>query len=485
MKLQNLKFCFLLCVLTTLVADDVQLETKIPLGLAHDGTILWVADAAKRELTGYDVAQKKTIAPRSLSFDVRDIAYWAPNLVTVAPNYVYVFNPLNGDLVDKIQLKGIDDPVAIALDMHQAYIYNRSDKKIHRVQLADRLQFGAFTPDVSADIRSMTFYKGYLWAVAKDGKAYKLSPSDGSQASFLPLPDASYGIAFVDGGMYIARPGQVRSIDFIETDSYVAAAKRNFTLAAEIDLVFPWSKEAREREPKMRLAYSLLPLTAHQRIAGLRAEPFVRFGRNDDGAHTSEIILERNSQEQSRKQKIHFQATLYNLTHIFNAAQMKLYFKNPELSDNLRIYLDKIPLAAGEQSASEKFQSVWLAKNEGKHPVYAISALWRDETMSATARCATLRALGVPCRRMHFYDLDAGKMLHYLQVYLQPVGWVSISTKYDATRPKEFPVANNELELYSPDDLQFSPKEKRAPGASALPELMRLGNVRVITSSLE
>ena len=211
----------------SLFADDLQFETKVPLGLAHDGQILWIGDAQTRELTGYDVAQKKKLATRMLSFDIRDLAYWAPNIVTVAPNYVLVINPINGDLVDKIPLKGITDPVAIALDMHQAYIYNRADKKIHRVHLVDRLQFGSFTPEITADVRSLTFYKGFLWAIAKDGKAYKISPADGAQISFLPLPDSSYGIAFVDGGMYVARPGQVRSVDFIETENYVAAARRS------------------------------------------------------------------------------------------------------------------------------------------------------------------------------------------------------------------------------------------------------------------
>ena len=219
---------FLLLFLNPLLADDLQLDTKIPLGLAHDGQILWISDAQTRQLTGYDVGQKKRLATRTLAYDVRDLAFWAPNLVTVAPNYVLVINPINGDLVDKIPLKGIADPVAIALDMHQAYIYNREDKKIYRVHLVDRMQFGSFTPEISSDIRSMTFYKGFLWAVAKDGKAYKISPSDGGQVSFLPLPEGCYGISFVDGGMYVARPGQVRSVDFIETESYVAAARRNF-----------------------------------------------------------------------------------------------------------------------------------------------------------------------------------------------------------------------------------------------------------------
>lgn len=480
-------FLLFLC-LSPLFADDVQVDTKIPLGLAHDGTILWIADAQKREITGYDVGQKKKLAPKTLSFDVRDIAYWQPNLVTVAPNYIYVVNPLNGDLVDKIQLKGISDPVAIALDLHQAYIYNREDKKIYRVHLVDRLQFGSFTPEVTSDIRSMTFYKGFLWAIAKDGKAYKLSPTDGQQVSFLPLPESCYGVAFVDGGMYVARPGQVRSIDFIETENYVAAARRNFTISGEIDLLLPWSDEERMRESRMQMKYTLLPVTAHQRVAGLRAEPSTRFGRQEDGAHTSEISLDQKSGEKKRTHKLQFQATLFNLTHIFNGPVLKQYFKSPELPDTVRPFLDNMNLAPTEHTAVDGFRKTWLSQNEGKHPIYAIAAAQKDAAFKSDMRCSLYRNLGIPCRRMRFFDLDAKKSSEFLQVFIQPTGWVTITAKYDPTKPKEFPVANNELELYSPDAMQLTPRPRPAGKAglpAALPELMQFRNVQIITSSTE
>ncbi len=468
-------------------ADDLQFETKVPLGLAHDGQILWIGDAQTRELTGYDVGQKKKLATRTLAYDMRDLAYWSPHIVTVAPNYVLVINPINGDLVDKIPLKGISDPVAIALDMHQAYIYNRSDKKIYRVHLVDRLQFGSFTPEVSTDIRSMTFYKGFLWAIAKDGKAYKLSPSDGAQISFLPLPDSSYGVAFVDGGMYVARPGQVRSVDFIETENYVAAAKRNFTIAGELDLKLPWTDEVRKRETRLQLKYALLPVTAHQRISGLRADPFTRFGRWEDGSHTSEIVLPQANTEQSRRHKLQFQATLYNLTHIFNAPLVKLYFKNPELPDSTRAYLDPLPIETSELQIAEAFKRDWLAKNDGKHPIYAIAAANKDTTLKADTRCAIFRALGIPSRRMKFMDLDTKKTYDFIQVFVQPTGWVTITDRYDAAKPREFPVANNELELYSPDDLQISPKLGKPKAGATAPaaDFLRFLNMQIITSSTE
>ena len=479
---------FLLLFLNPLLADDLQLDTKIPLGLAHDGQILWISDAQTRQLTGYDVGQKKRLATRTLAYDVRDLAFWAPNLVTIAPNYVLVINPINGDLVDKIPLKGIADPVAIALDMHQAYIYNREDKKIYRVHLVDRMQFGSFTPEISSDIRSMTFYKGFLWAVAKDGKAYKISPSDGGQVSFLPLPEGCYGISFVDGGMYVARPGQVRSVDFIETESYVAAARRNFTLAAELQLELPWNEEERAREARLQLKYSLLPVTAHQRIAGLRADPFTRFGRWEDGSHAAELTLEPKSSEKKRTYRLQFQATIYNLTHIFNAQLIKQYFRNPELPDSVRPYLDALPLDAGRMAVIDTFRKSWLQKNDGKHPIYAIAALKADKAMDDASRSGAIRALGVPCRKMVFLDLDSKKTMTWLQVYLQPTGWVTISDKYDPAKPKEFPVANNELELFSPDDIALLPRLRRSAGAAAATtpgELLKFTNVQVITSSTE
>ncbi len=478
----------LLNILAPLFADDLTLDTRIPLGLAHDGQILWISDAATRQLTGYDVAQKKRLATRTLAFDIRDLAFWAPNLVTVAPNYVFVINPINGDLVDRIPLKGIADPVAIALDMHQAYIYNREDKKIYRVHLVDRMQFGSFTPEISSDIRSMTFYKGFLWAVAKDGKAYKISAADGSQVSFLPLPEGCYGVSFVDGGMYVARPGQVRSVDFIETESYVAAARRSFTLAAELKIELPWSEEERAREARLQMKYSLLPVTAHQRIAGLRSDPFTRFGRWEDGSHTAELQLEPKSSEKRRTYRLQFQATLYNLTHIFNAQLVKQYFRSPELPESVRTHLDALPLDSGRTAAIDAFRKSWLTKNDGKHPIYALAALKADKAMDDLSRCAASRALGVPCRRMVFLDLDSKKTMTWLQVYLQPTGWVTISDKYDPAKPREFPVGNNELELFSPDDVSLLPRLRRQAGspAATMPvDLMQFANVQVITSSTE
>ncbi|MCS6972526.1 MAG: hypothetical protein NZL89_05825 [Leptospiraceae bacterium] len=459
---------------------EITIESKIPLGLAYDGQVLWIADAETRRLSGYDVSQKKELAPRTLNYDLRDLAYWAPYLVTVAANFVYVINPINGDLVDRIPLKGINDPVAIATDLHQAYIYNRADKKIHRVHLVDRMQFGAFQPEIAADIRSMTFYKGALWAIAKDGRAYKLSPTDGAQQSFVPLPEGCYGISFVDGELYVARPGQIRPVDFIEAESYVAAARRSFIINAEITLRFPWSEEERLREPRMLLRYSLLPVNPHQRVAALSSEPTIRFFRAEDGSHQAEAVLENKNNEKQRTHRLQFKATLFNLTHIFNPQTMKQYFRNPELPENVRVYLDPLRLGPAEKEKVENFRKEWLRKNEGKHPIFVIAALKSDTSFNDTLRCAALRSLGVPCRSMLYFDLSSRKTELLLQVYLQPAGWVSITTKYDPARPREFPLDNYQLALFSPDDIAVSPKPK-AP----LDERTALLEWRNIKSSAE
>lgn len=484
-----LLFAFLGIIPTALTGEEFQLESKVPLGLAYDGKILWIADAESRELTGYDVAEKKRFSSRVLSFDVRDLAYWAPNLVTVIPNYIIVLNPLNGDLVDKIYLKSIDDPVAIALDMHQAYIYNRSDKKIHRFHLIDRIQMGAFSPEIATDLRSLTFYKGSLWGVAKDSKAYKISTVDGSVTSFLPLPQSSFGISFVDGGLYVAKPNQVRSIDFIETENYVAAAKRNFTLKARLHVALPWNAEERAREMRLQLNYAFLPLTAHQRLAGLRADPFIRFGRREDGAHTAEILLERKSTEMKRDYTLQFQVTLFNLTHIFSPQLMRLYFKNPELADSVRKYLEPVKLGERETAQEKSFRKQWLSAKEGKHPIFMVQDLKRDTSLSDPVRCAVLRGLGVPCRRMYFMDLDTKRTSDFLQVFIQPTGWVTITSQYSPESPREFPVANNELELFSPDDITIQPKLKPMPAPApprvSASSLLNVTDVQVVTSSIE
>lgn len=471
-----------------LFTDNIEIDSKLPLGLAYDGSILWVGDAQNRSLTGYDFTQKKILATRILPYGIRDLAFWQPHLVTVAPNFIYVINPINGDLVDKIPLKGIDDPVAIALDMHQAYIFNRADKKIYRVHLVDRMQFGSFTPEIDTDVRGMTFYKGFLWVITKDNKAIKLSPKDGTQVSFLPLPQSTYGIAFIDGAMYVSRPGQVRSIDFIETENYVAAAKRNFTLSAKLGVALPWSTEDRLRESKMVVRFAILPMTAHQRLTGLRAKPTTRFQRQEDGAYTSTITLEQKSTEKVHTYELQFQATLFNLTHIFNGQLLRQYFKNPTLPDEVHAYLDLSSLNTNEKKIVDNFRNTWLKKNDGKHPIYAIAAVQKDTSIDKKLHCAIYRALGVPCRKMLFYDLDKNHEKAYLQVFIQPTGWVTITDTYAHTKPKEFPVANNELELYSPESTYVHPKPRvseKLPPPLPASELLNFSAIRVITSSIE
>jgi hypothetical protein len=319
-------------------------------------------------------------------------------------------------------------------------------------------------------------------------QSYKISPSDGSQISFLPLPESSYGITFVDGGMYVARPGQVRSVDFIETENYVAAATPQLhALLASSNSRCRGAKRCENARAGLQLKYALLPITAHQRIAGLRADPFTRFGRWEDGSHTSEISLPQASTERSRTHQLQFQVTIYNLTHIFNAQLVKLYFKNPELPDGIRVYLDSLPLAAGDEASVEGFRKDWLAKNDGKHPIYAIAAVMKDQQFKTDTRCAIFRSLGIPARRMKFVDLDSRKTSEFVQVYLQPTGWVTITSRYDAAKPREFPVANNELELYSPDDLQVLPRlaSSKSGAVAAMPELMKFQKIQIITSSSE
>ncbi|HRP70409.1 MAG TPA: hypothetical protein PLY93_12825, partial [Turneriella sp.] len=269
---------------------------------------------------------------------------------------------------------------------------------------------------------------------------------------------------------------------------YVAAARRNFTLTADLSITLPWRDEDRLRESKMTVRYAVLPMTAHQRLMGLRATPAVRFSRLDDGAHAAEIMIEQKSTEKTRSYKLQFQATLFNLTHIFNGPVLRQYFKNPTLPEAVRPYVDSLELSPHERTAVEKFRTEWLKRNEGKHPIYAIAAAERDTGLEPSTRCAIYRSLGIPCRRMIFYDLDQKALHTYSQVYIQPTGWVTITPQYSSARPKEFPIANNELELFSPDSVTIHPKPRASTKLSPLPpmsELLKFSNIRIVTSSIE
>jgi hypothetical protein len=95
-------------------------------------------------------------------------------------------------------------------------------------------------------------------------------------------------------------------------------------IAGELELTLPWSEEVRKRESRLQFKYALLPITAHQRIAGLRADPFTRLrplGRRF--AHLRNRRCLRRAQSAAARHKLQFQVTLYNLTHIFNAQLVK------------------------------------------------------------------------------------------------------------------------------------------------------------------
>ncbi|MCS6984495.1 MAG: hypothetical protein NZM25_05125 [Leptospiraceae bacterium] len=434
--------------------------------MAFDGKVLWVADNRQKTIMGYNFDEKMPVRPKAMTITaVRDLAFWYPLLVTAYPGYLAFINPVNADVVERVQLPTIQDPVGIAVDKDLAYIADRNSGRIHRFHLKDRNFLGTF-PLMVPRPRGMTFARGFLWIIDKEQRVYKVSVETGEILSFIPLPPDSYGLAFVGGTLYVSRPGEALSVDYIETENYVAALEKKYELRALLKLNLPWPKEQQEKEIKLSMRFVSLPQLVRQRLQRVDIRPHhFRLQRLENG----EAVVQLNAKTaySENPYRLTAQLSLYDFTHFFHSLNIKKYFEERELPEPVRDYLEREALKKLEKSLAQNLREI-KKELDGRHPIYILPKLKDYGFKSLEEEILAMRYLGIPARKALFWDSHEKKAKLYLQIYVAPVGWVTRTELYNPERPKEFPVSRTHIELFYPESLVIDPIPKNEKG-EALP----------------
>lgn len=445
-----------------LQAENLTTQAELPLGLAFDGKILWVADSRQKSLMGYDFDEKNYIRPKPITITaIRDLSFYYPHLITVYPNYLAFINPINGDVVERQQLTGLEDPVSVAVHQDIAYIAERKTQKIYRYNLKERVFLGTIPLFVNMP-RGMTFFRGFLWLVDKENRVNKISPETGEILSYIPVVKDSYGVSFIAGSLYVSRPFEVVTVDYIETENFVASAEKKYEFRGLLQFVLPWPKEQMSKELKLNLRFSLLPNIVRQRIQKLQIHPaHFRLQRTEIGEHKVQINFKNEYSE--NPYRISGQVSLYNITYFFNSANMKLYFKETEIPEAARFYLEKESFRTYQNLLKENLRQI-KKEFDGRHPIIILPKLSEFGFKSLPEEILALRHLGIPARSAVFWDRAAKKTKVYLQLYIPPMGWVTRSELYNPERPREFPLSHDHFELFYPESLSLEPLPRNEKG---------------------
>ncbi len=446
----------LFSVVSFLSAEQIPLESQVPLGMAFDGKILWVADSRLKTIAGYDFDEKSFIRPKPISISsLRDLAFWYPYLVTAYPGTIALLNPLNGDVVERISVSILRDPVSIATNGDIAFILDRNDNRIYRYNLKEKNLYGGISLSAS-NPRGMTWFKGNLWLADKQGRAHKINPENGEIVGFIPLPPDSFGISFIGGTLYVSRPNEVRTIDYIETDNYVAASQKEFDLRGKIVFHLPWPEIQRQRESRLEISFESLPFNARQRHQRLKADPTdFRFQRQEEGESFS--LKDFKSGSGATQYRLSGVVSLFDLTHIFHSENIKQYHRKMQLPESVLRFISRENFNKDFVSKMKPAVKKLKNENEGRHPTSILPLLKNYDFVSLSEEIFALRSLGIPAREAVFFDMRQRKEQRFLQVYIQPVGWVTRGEAYSVERPREFPVGNYLLELYYPETVQVNP----------------------------
>lgn len=451
---------FLVVSIAGVNAVEAPITSKLPLGVAFDGRVVWVTDTRARTLEGYDVEENLFIKPRQLQVPgVRDIAFFREHILAVHPQYLFTINPLNGYTLDRIYLADVTDPVGLALNGEMAYIFDRKSKKVHRVNCVNGQRYGSFDLE-DGNLRGATYYKGALWVINRNGRVIKLDATTGRFLSFIPVHEDSLGVEFIHGKMHLASPEKLQSIDFIQTDNYVAASMKSYNMKGSIAFMAPWPQQQMKKEPQMQFGLHLFTFNARQRYSRVRLDPRQFRLRRMAGGDSS-ITVKHKAGEVGTTVGFSGIINLYDLTYILNSQNIKDYFQNPEPETEAMAFIKKNELTALEKKVIDSLKQKYARKPKSTHPYQYIQFLKQQKGLAIADEVNFLREASIAAREVAVYDLVDREIKSFLQVYIAPLGWVYISDLYNPQRPKEFPLRNSHVVMYIPETFEVSPAPYR------------------------
>ena len=465
--------------------NQIQLKANLPLGLTYDGTVAWLVDAKKRILQGYNLDRNKKLSIKKLKIPgVRDIAFWKDDLISPYKKNIFIINPINGEIVKKLNTPFLKNPISIAINKDMAFIYDKKEKKIFRYNLAKQYLFGYF-PWSGESLRGATYYRGYLWVVRKDGFALKLDSSSGEMISSIPLPNNSYGIHFINGALFVSTPNNIQNVDYIETPYFTAASIKKYSITSTLQLqiahLLKQTSSDATKKNYQKLSFKLriraLPSNAHQRgkITSLSNRNFKK-KRKENGEIEIYHKFLPNHYKSTSQMKAMF--SLYTINYFFTQKTRKEHFEEKSVEKNILHYIDFSKIKKSLLDKVDAFANDQKNKTKNLHPSDLLKLLYEQNKKSLDFQVAFFRKKGIPARLEIIYDMLKEDFYEYLQIYIRPTGWLTITSDYTPTNPYQFPIKNTELQLFYFDSIILKPLIKKSQHHD-YKKLIQWKNIRV------
>ncbi len=465
--------------------SSIPLKASLPLGLTYDGTVAWLLDAKKRTLQGYGLDRQEKLPIKKLKIPgVRDTAFWRDHLVSPYKKNIFIINPINGSIVKKMNAPFLSNPISIAMDKNIAFIYDKEEKKVFRYNLAKQYLFGYF-PWNGESLRGGTYYRGYLWFVRKDGFALKLDSSLGEMISLIPLPKDSYGIHFINGALFVSTPDNVQNIDYIETPYFTAISVKKYSITSRLkfqisDLLRRIPLDLTKKiyqKASFDIRVRVLPSNAHQsgKIT-LFSNRNLKKKRKENG----EIDIYHKFLPNHYESTSQVQATfsLYTTNYFLTEKTKKEHFKEKSIEKNIIQYVDLSKVKKSLLNQVDAFSNVQKNKMEGSHPSDLLKLLYEQGKKHLDFQVVFFRKKGIPARLEIIYDILKKDFYEYLQIYVHPIGWLTITSDYTPKSPYQFPIKNTELQLFYFDSLVLKPVIKQIQPEDYR-KLIEWGDVRI------
>ncbi len=439
------------------------IPSNMPLGMAFDGRVLWVSDIKEKRITGYDFEVRKITYSNLVKVPgLRDIAFWKVYLISPFQKHLWIIDPITGNIVEKIHIKELKDPTSIAANGDMLYIYDRGYNRFFRYSMSSRRIVGSFPLQIIPEdddtlyLRGATWFGNAIWVTEKNNHLFKINPDNGEKLSFLPIPDKTFSVEFIDGQLFSASPDTVETLDFTETEYYISSKRNDFRVHLDYTISPPWLEGQQKNEKTLDICFNSMRMNPQQNYTGYKNDGVsLKIKRY----HGGELRFCGNFKDNLKKQNGHFSTaiTLRATVYILNSNTIEQYFNAHDLPAYPRFFTRLEDFKPEMINRMEEKKKLWKEEHDGKHPYLAIPFLQSQNITDLQERIIFFRLLEIPAREAVFYHIKEKSQKGFLQLYFHPVGWVTVTDLYRERYPKEFPISEFHLEFYYPETLTVFP----------------------------
>lgn len=445
-------------------SEKLYIPGEVPLGMAYDGRVLWIADVKEKKITGYDFDLKKVTYQNNIKTPgIRDIAFWKVYLLSPYKKYLFVIDPITGNIVEKIHIPEMTDPSSIAVHKNLVYIYDRNKNYFYRFDMISRKLIGQFSlpflhnqNEEKVYLRGATWFKDAIWVADKSNHLYKINPENGEKLTFLPVPENTYSVEFIDGQLYFASEDYVETLEFTETDYYIASKKENFKLHMDYHIHAPWGKNQIQTEKSLKICFNIFRMNPQSQYDQYKHEAKPINIRRYNGGELR-VCSEHKNGKIHMEDHLSANFQLRSTVFMLNNDTIEHFFQSYTLPPYPRYYTNTKNYNKETIQKIKKLKEKWKNQYDGMHPYKKIAFLENNGIVSLDEKILFFRLFQVPAREAVFYKMKDKQMASFLQVYFYPIGWLTITDLYNPEFPKEFPIPEHYLELYYPETLTIRP----------------------------